>query len=146
MKSSAFSARLTIAITILFCLILLALMVFAPQLMTVFFGYLTKNVMTKVLVAFYICCPFGWTALFSIFRIMLAVTDEDVFSKKTVFYIRLLSICCLAVSMICLVFGFSWPPLFIFALAALFMTLILHVLKNVMARATEIKEENELTV
>ena len=141
MKSKNISARLTMAIAILFFIILILLMIFARDLMTLFFAYLSESIINKVLIAFYVCCPAGMAALFSIFKIMGNVTKETVFTRKTVFWIRLLSICCLFVSVICFIFGNFWPPLFIFAIAALFMTLILHVLKNVMARATEIKEE-----
>lgn len=146
MEPKNFSARLTIGITVLFCIVLLALMIFAPKLLAFFFGYLPVKIMTKVLIAFYCCCPAGGIALFSIFRIMLFVIREDIFTEKTVFSIRLLSWCCLFVSVVCFIFGNFWPPLFIVAFAAVFMTLILHVLKNVMAKATEIKKENELTV
>ena len=49
-------------------------------------------------------------------------------------------------ALVCFVSGFFYVPLLIFALGAAFMMLILRVLKSVMATATKLKDENELTI
>ena len=145
-KSKNFSARLTIVVTGIFSLLLIAVMILFPGLMKFFFGYLPNGITRLVIIAFYCCGHAAAAARYTIFRVMLNVIRDDVFTKKTVFFIRLLSWCCLFVSVVCLVFGKFWPPLLIVSFSALFMTLILHVLKNVMSRATEIKEENDMTI
>jgi len=146
MYTSVTSAKLTRAITIVFCVLLLILMVFGPKLLQLYFGYLANALIKKVLLAFYLCCPAAWAALISILRLMTNIIHEKIFTQQTVFAMRLLSWCCAYVALICLVFGFFWTPLLVFALGAAFMTLILRVLKSVMARASEIKAENELTI
>ena len=146
MYTSVTSAKLTRVITVLFCVLLLVLMVFGPKLLSLYFGYLAATLTKKVLLAFYLCCPAAWAALVSILMLMTNIIHDRIFQPQTVFLMRLLSWCCAYVALTCLIFGFFWAPLLVFALGAGFMTLILRVLKSVMARATEIKAENELTI
>ncbi len=146
MYTSVTSAKVTRAITVVFCVILLGLMIFGPKLLSLYFGYLSDVLTGKVLLAFYLCCPAAWVALISILRLLTNIIHEEIFTAQTVFFMRLLSWCCAYVTVVCLVFGFFWAPLLVFALGAAFMTLILRVLKSVMARASEIKAENELTI
>ena len=146
MYTQLVSAKITRALTVLFCVLLLALMIFGPRLLTLYFGYLASWLAKRVLLAFYLCCPAAWAALICVLRLMTNIIRGDVFTAQTVFSMRLLSWCCAWVALVCLVFGFWWAPLLVFALGAAFLALILRVLKNVMARAAEIKAENELTV
>ena len=146
MYTSLVSAKITRAITCLFCVLLLVLMLFGPRLLTFYFTYLSAALAKKVLLAFYLCCPAAWTALICILRLMTNIIHGEIFTKQTVFSMRLLSWCCAYVAVVCLIFGFFWAPLLAFSLGAGFLTLILRVLKSVMARATEIKAENELTI
>ena len=146
MYTSLMSAKITRAITCLFCVLLAVLMIFGPRLLSVYFAYLSPVLAKKVLLAFYLCCPAAWAALVCILLLMTNIIHENIFTAKTVFSIRLLSWCCAFVAAVCLVFGFYWAPLLAFSLGAAFLTLILRVLKSVMARATELKNENELTI
>ena len=142
------SAKLTLFIDYLFCIVLAGLMVFAYPFFGWFFGFRDNGDFLKVtvLVAFYICCVPAWTALVSIAKLMKNVMKEAVFTENTVFLIRLLSWCCAAVSFVCLIAGVIYTPLWFVTLASAFMMLILRVLKSVIAKATEIKNENELTI
>ena len=142
------SAKLTLFIDYLFCIVLAGLMFFAYPFFDWFFGFRGNGDFLKVtvLVAFYICCVPAWTALVSIAKLMKNVMKEAVFTENTVFLIRLLSWCCAAVSFVCLIAGVIYTPLWFVTLASAFMMLILRVLKSVIAKATEIKNENELTI
>ena len=146
MYTSVTSAKVTRVITVLFCVLLSVLMVFGPKLLQLYFGYLADALIKKVLLAFYLCCPAAWAALISILRLMTNIIRGEIFTPQTVFSMRLLSWCCAYVSLVCLIFGFFWAPLLVFALGAAFMTLILRVLKSVMARASELRAENDLTI
>ncbi len=142
------SAKLTLAIDYIFCAVLAVLMFFAYPFFDWFF-YMRPDatlLTVSVLVAFYICCVPAWAALVSIAKLMKNIMNEEVFTENTVFLIRLLSWCCAAVSFVCFVAGFIYKPLWFVTLAAAFMMLILRVLKSVMAKATEMKNENELTI
>ena len=57
-----------------------------------------------------------------------------------------MSWCCLAAGLIFLASSFYYPAFFAFCAAAVFMALILRVIKNVFAQAEEIKKENDYTI
>lgn len=142
------SAKVTLAITYLFCVLLVIMMVFAYPVLSWFFSgrHNADELTLTVMISFYICCVPAWTALISIIRLMTNIIGEKIFIHQNVFLIRLLSWCCALVSLVCFIAGFWYIPMWIVTLAAAFMMLILRVLKSVMARATEIKDENELTI
>lgn len=98
------------------------------------------------MLAFYICCPAAWAALVGIIKLLKNIIKEEIFCENNVFLLRLLSWCCAFVCLVCFGFGVRYFPLLIFSAGAGFMMLILRVLKSVMAKATEIKNENELTI
>lgn len=140
------SAKVTLVISYCFCALLLALMIFAKPILSWFYGTNGARAMTIIMTAFYICCPAAWVALGGIIRLMKNIIKKEIFCEKNVFLLRLLSWCCAFVCVICLGFGIQYFPLLIFSAGAGFMMLILRVLKSVMAKATEIRKENELTI
>ena len=146
MYTSKTSAKLTRVITWIFAVLLLVLMVLADVLLHWFFGFEREQTIKIILVTFYACCPAAWCALYSIDRLLKNIIRETVFVQKTVSYLRILSWCCAFVALTCFVSGFLYVPFFIFSLGAAFMMLILRVLKNILAAATELKNENELTI
>ncbi len=147
MYTSEKSTRLTLFITYAFMALLAVLMVAAIPGARWFFGDIMRESTIRImLTAFYVCCPAGWLALIFIMKILRNILAEAVFTSKTVAYLRYLSWCCGFVAIAAAVCGLFYLPLFIFAFGAAFMMLILRVLKNVMAKATEIKNENELTI
>lgn len=146
MYDSLVSAKLTRLITWTFSVLLFLLMIFADLLLKWFFGSGRQETIIVILITFYICCPAAWCALFSIHRLCTNIIHKEVFILKNVSYMRTLSWCCAFVALTCFVAGFFYVPFFVFSLGAAFMMLILRVLKNVMAAATKIKCENELTI
>ena len=147
MYTSEKSTRLTLYITYAFMALLGILMVVAIPGARWFFGDAIRETTIRImLVTFYVCCPAGWLALTFIMKILRNILEETVFTADTVKNLRYLSWCCGFVAIAAAVCGLFYLPLFIFAFGAAFMMLILRVLKNVMAKATEIKSENELTI
>ncbi|MBQ8028983.1 MAG: DUF2975 domain-containing protein [Clostridia bacterium] len=144
--TSLSSAKLTLAITYFFCGLLIFLLVFAKPLVDWFFGLNRPEHSLTVLVSFYICSASAVLALLNIIKLLKNIIKGEIFSEKNVSSLRILSWCCMFVSFVCFVSGFFYVPMWIFSLGAAFMMLILRVLKNVMAKATEIKNENELTI
>lgn len=138
------STKLTIAVTYIFCILLFFMMIFAAPFISLHIGIGLRFYAT--LIAFYISCPAAWIALICILKLLKNILKDNIFSKSSVKLLRLLSWCCVFVSFISFVTMFFSRAFFIFFLGAGLMTLILRVLKNVMARAIEIKEENELTI
>ena len=140
------SAKLTRIISVLFCILLLVLMIMAPFITKKFIGTESQIIIRTAITAFYICSPAAWAALISILKLMTNIINGKIFIKQNVFCMRLLSWLCAYVAAVCFGFGFVYSLLFVFSLGAAFMMLILRVLKSVMAMATEIKDENELTI
>ncbi len=144
MYDSVKSTKLTLYVTYAFCLIMAGLMVGIIPGITYILG--SAQFAKQCIIAFYICSPAAWTALFCIIKILKNILNDNIFSENSVKLLRILSWCCAFVSAVCFIIMFLFRLFFVFFLGAGLMTLILRVLKNVIARATEIKEENELTV
>lgn len=145
-KRNNSSAKLTLLITYLFCVLLFLLEIFAIPILTWFYGENRNETIKIIFCSFYICSLPAWVALISILKLLKNVISENIFSAKNVSYLRNLSYCCGFVAVVCFVSGVEYLPMMIFSLGAGFMMLILRVLKNVIAKATEIKSENDLTV
>ncbi len=81
-----------------------------------------------------------------LFALLIRVKNRLVFSDATVALIRGVSWCCF---LLCLLFGFLgiyFQLSFIVSFLAVFLGICLRVVKNVIEEATEIKNENDLTV
>lgn len=99
-----------------------------------------------VVPTFYVCAPFAAAALYLLIRLLLNVIGDKTFIRINVTYLRLVSWCCYAVTLVTAVAGFSYIPLLIIAAGMCVVGTLLRVVKNLMQSAVEIKEENELTV
>lgn len=85
-------------------------------------------------------------ALYMMNQLLANIRKEEVFTEKNTRYLRGMSWCCLAAGLIFLVSSFYYLPFFALCAAAVFMALILRVIKNVFAQAEEIKKENDYTI
>ncbi len=95
---------------------------------------------------FYPCAVFAYITLYSLLRLLFNIKNDTIFSRSNVVYLRRISWCCLAVSLITFIGGVQYLPFLFVAFAAAFVGLMLRVVKNVMQNAAEIKAENELTI
>ena len=89
---------------------------------------------------------FGFITLYSLIRLLFNIKKQEIFINKNVTYLRMISWCCFAVSLITLIAGVFYIPYCFIAIASAFIGLMLRVVKNVMQNAVEIKNENELTI
>ena len=85
-------------------------------------------------------------ALYMMNRLLANIRKEEVFTETNTRDLRGMSWCCLAAGLIFLVSSFYYLPFFALCAAAVFMALILRVIKNVFAQAEEIKKENDYTI
>ena len=102
--------------------------------------------MRTVIAAFYICCPAGLCCIAALIRLLSDIRKDIVFTPKNVLRLRILSWCCFYVAAVTLAAFFFYPPFILVFAASGFFGLILRVVKNVMAKATELKDENDLTI
>ena len=146
MYTSEKSTKLTLFCTYIFC-VLFAIMTVAFVPISKWLSYREPSFnVTEVSIAFYICCPLGWVTLISIIRLLKNVLKDEVFTEETVKILRIMSWCCAIVCLVCFAAFLFFRLFIIFSICSGLMMLILRVLKNVMARAVEIKNENELTI
>lgn len=96
--------------------------------------------------AFYLCAVLAFTALFYLNRLLKNIAEDRIFIEENVKILRILSWCCYFVGIVMAVYSFEAYPFVIIAAAAAFFGLIIRVLKNVFAKAVEIKEENDGTI
>ena len=142
------SVSLSIGVTAFVSVLLLILLVVAVPLFHRYCESMGRrdNFYQVFSVFFYICCPPAIGALYSLMKLLLNIRAGNIFVMANVNLLRYLSWCCFIVVPIAVVGGFYIFSSFFAAAAAAFMGLILRVLKNVMAAATEIKAENDFTV
>lgn len=153
--SSRASVNLSLFISGVFFAVLAAVGVFLPTVvkaMLRFSGEITARVEITatdnliVLVAAYILLLLAILANILLFALLLQVKCENVFSKKSVSLIRGISWCSIGVGAIFGLLTYYFTLSSVIAFAALFLGLCVRVVKNVIERATEIKDENDLTV
>lgn len=81
-----------------------------------------------------------------LYFLLIRVKKGKVFTAISVSLVRFVSWCCLVLGVIFALLGLFVGLALIVALAAIFLGLCLRVVKNVIEKATEIKQEHDLTV
>ena len=107
---------------------------------------LTETYITFLRLVVYICAvPLG-LILFILYRLIQAIGKEEIFTAENIRRLRQISWLCMLVGLICT--GAAVYEIFfiIIAACAVFMGILLRVIKNVFERAQEIKEENDYTI
>ena len=101
---------------------------------------------TAVTAGFYLCVPVALFALWNMDRLVGNVLKKQVFVVENVSFIRRIRWCCAGVSGLCIVPAWYYPPLWLMVVIMAFLALVVSLVKNVMAAAVELREENDLTV
>lgn len=149
------SVTLSLAVCFVVCAVLTAGLFFGPWAVKVWFqtyrgwnaeGEAMDSMLTLFKACFYPCAGLGYVTLYSLIRLLLNIKTDAIFIMPNVHYLRRISWCCFAVSLITLIAGVLYIPYLFVCIAAGFMGLMLRVVKNVMQNAVEIKTENELTI
>ena len=96
--------------------------------------------------AYYICCVPAVVLLWNLHRLLECISRGEVFTTQNVKALRIISWCCMAAALICLIYSWLYPPFLFVVAAAAFMALILRVLKNVFEQAVTLKQENDFTI
>ena len=88
----------------------------------------------------------AWPVIWHLWRLLANIRREQVFIKENYMHLFHVSWCLVGAAAVCAVGGFFYYPLFLPAVAAGFMAIILRVLKNVFQEAVEMRSELDLTV
>lgn len=95
---------------------------------------------------YYCCLPFILLALWKVRRLLRNIQKEEVFTGENVKLLAAIRNCCACIFAVCLVAGCFFFPLFLIVAIVGFLSLMMQVLKQVMAQAVTLREENDLTV
>lgn len=101
---------------------------------------------TAVTALLYAALVPAYTAAFALLSLLRKVQREAIFTDKAVGNLRLVSYCCLAECAVFAVLTVYFQFAAFIAFASLFMCVILRVVKNVIAKAAEVKAENDFTI
>ena len=158
MKYSIKSAGLTQAV-VRICYVLLAVsVVLFPILMKAnenspwYFVMIAQH--GKYLIyPFYAVVPAGYAALICLDKILVNIKKDIVFDKSNVRLLNKITYCCLyacavgIVSYVIIAFMYkSIETVILLALGEAFMALVVRVVRDIMQKAIEIKEDNDLVV
>ena len=100
----------------------------------------------SVMFGFYLCVPAVLYAFWNIDALLRWILNGRVFVEENVRRLRRVRWCCAAVTLICIPAACFYQPLVFMVTVMGFLTLMMSVVKNVMAAAVELREENDLTV
>ncbi|MBQ7956859.1 MAG: DUF2975 domain-containing protein [Clostridia bacterium] len=153
--SNKFSINLSIAISVLFFIVCIAGLFIMPVLVPTLIDTadnignredITEIGRVLVMTASYLILAVFIFADVLMFRLLQRVKNGFVFTEQSVSLIRGVSWCCFAVCLLFAFLGLYFQLSFIVAFLGIFLGVCLRVVKNVIAEATEIKNENDLTV
>ena len=145
------SVTLSLVVTYLAGAALLALMICMPTLIGLWQRSLSNYRIVGMQLMnmqrlFYICCPAGWAAIVSLLLLLHNIRRGEVFTRRNVKLLRLLSWCFVFVALASVYAVYIYYPCALIFAAASFLFVILRVVKNVMEQATLMREEQELTI
>lgn len=84
--------------------------------------------------------------LYSLFRLLQRIAEQQVFLLENVEHLRRISWSCIMGAVICLISTLYYFPWLLVGVAAAFMGLIVRVVKNVVAQAVALKHEVDFTI
>lgn len=148
--SSKKSIYLSIAMSVLLFIGILAGVVFMPRLINILvslkYDIEAFDAYTAVQVLSYLILVIIALADTLLFALLLRVRAELVFTSQSVALVRYVSWCAIALGIVFAALGVWFFISFALAFLCIFLGLCLRVVKNVIEQATEIKCENDFTV
>ena len=142
------SAKFTLWCSRIITMCVLVLVFLFPNLLQWYQGLrpLGLHGAAAVFFGFYLCVPIVLYALWCINQIITNVLKDAVFVIENVRYVRRIRWCCAGVSLICAPAACFYQPLIFMVVIMAFLALIVSVVKNILAAAVSLREENDLTV
>lgn len=146
--TSKLSAKFTLWCNRIIALTVIALIFFFPKLLAWYQGLrpLGLHGAAAVSFGFYLCVPVVLYALWCVERIIVNLLKDLVFVQANVRYVRHIRWCCAGVSLICIPAACFYQPLIFMVVIMAFLALIVSLVKNILAAAVELREENDLTI
>ena len=147
MKIKNSALKLSVFFTCLFAAALTALTVAGPWIVSLLCDYFSKQQFLHFFIGIVYCAvPAGWGAIIILLKLLFNINKGIVFSVKNTRMLTVLSWLCLYVGFLSGFASYRYYPFIIVGISALFIGLIVRVVRNIISEAIIIKEENELTV
>lgn len=138
-----FSRALTWAVLILACVIL-----FLIPIITIWYDSVSGKppIMPILTACFYICDFLAIIALWELKTLLANISKQELFTDRNTRCVRIISWCCFGVAAVFAALTFWRLLALLVAFIAAFVGLILRVVKNMLAAAAELREENDYTI
>ena len=107
---------------------------------------IAASAQTAIMISYYVCLVPAVTALCAMLGILRHIGRRHPFDMKNIAYLTLISICCLAVALTCIIGGIWYPPLFFVSAAMVFLFLTVRVISSCFIAASVLQEDSDLTV
>jgi hypothetical protein len=109
-------------------------------------GVIKSNLTGAVTAMICICDVFALIAVASLHKLLSNISKDEVFIPQNALCLRVISWCCVFAGLTMTFFSL-WRYEFLFtAFFAMFLGLIIRVVKNVFEKAIELKSENDFTI
>ncbi len=148
MKKFKRSTNLILGVIIFLSVVFGFLLFLSPSLFSWYCGFIGRGPDSyKTLVfVFYLCSPSAALTLIYLFKFLLHIKKNEIFSKETVKILNILSYLCLSIVPLSLPLCTQFLASLPIPAAGFFMWLFLKVIKNAFEYGAELKDENDLTV
>ena len=142
------SAKITLWVNRIIALFLLLIVWKLPTLLdwSMALGHIGSRSAWAIGIAFYCCTPVVALALWNLDALLRNILTTRVFVAANARAMRRVRWCCLGVCLVCLPAAVFYPPLVFMVVIMAFLALVVSLVKNIMAAAVELREENDLTV
>lgn len=109
-------------------------------------GLIKSGLVTAVTIMIYICDLFAIIAVYHLHKLLSNIAKNEVFTPQNSRCLRIISWCIVFAGITFIIFSL-WRFEFLFAaFFAMFLGLVMRVLKNVFEKAVELKSENDFTI
>lgn len=125
------------------------LFIFSPFLGVFFSEKLAPVILDKfplILLTIYIGGTLGLILMYYLFKIVTNIAEQQVFIWQNIAFLRIISWICLLGGIVGLLSAFYWVIWLPVSFMAIFIFLIIRVVKNILSVAIRIKEENDYTI
>lgn len=148
MNNSLRSVTLSRIITTLLLAVVILCVLLLPFIMKAYFHYrqMPPALFLPLLILCYGCALAAVVALVGLLQLLTRIAKGILFDRKNSALLLTMAVCCLVIALLTAI-GTAWYfPCVIIAVAAVFLCLILRVVQSVFIAATELKDENDMTI
>lgn len=99
-----------------------------------------------ILITGYLCLALAFFILRHLYKLLNNIRQDQIFTNINIAILRSISWECMAVACICAIASIGYMSFLLVSIVFAFIALIIRVVKNVIAQAKLMKEENDYTI